>query len=582
MEDATADRTPGEGAPGSAGAKIQAAFELLASAFEDTRIDSITLAKEDLLEQVLATQRVLNTAWAVQSARLAQVAAIEEVRFPDRSAPSGFREHTVRHAVGTHQDEFIGCEVGPLLGWTSGHAVDRISEAVDAMTRTPRLFTHVGAGEVEPGKLATIHRALGQVVRSRAGDGTPVTLDMARQVEAALLGDADPAGTSTEEAAVAEQAGVALIGRQSVGQLRRRTGRILAAISPVSAGKAAAARRRDRVGVFVHPDDEPGLSHLHAILDAATAARVMAAVNELASDLHKDTTTGKTLAECRADAFADLILDNATVTTQLVVQIPVHTGTAAGAAAGTAGWPAGFAHPINGLTGIPDVPPGAPPTGPVSSTRLKSQAQVDTEFNQLLKTLYPPDPDDYADGELDDDSHAPPYRQDPPGRPPPWLAPPVDDAAPDNEQPQPDSAPVTARVGDAIIPGVGTIRASVVEAMTRSFGMTITRALIDADTGVTVETCQTRYRPSPKLAAFVRARDSHCRFPGCTRPAVRCDLDHVRAWPFGPTAAWNLHCLCRYHHRTKQAHGWTVTMTPLGVCTWTSPTGRTYITTPSD
>lgn len=32
------------------------------------------------------------------------------------------------------------------------------------------------------------------------------------------------------------------------------------------------------------------------------------------------------------------------------------------------------------------------------------------------------------------------------------------------------------------------------------------------------------YRPSAKLAAFVRARDLFCRFPGCDVPA---DIDHV-------------------------------------------------------
>ena len=43
------------------------------------------------------------------------------------------------------------------------------------------------------------------------------------------------------------------------------------------------------------------------------------------------------------------------------------------------------------------------------------------------------------------------------------------------------------------------------------------------------------YRPSTELAEFVRMRDLYCRFPGCTVPADRCDLDHARPWPFGPT-----------------------------------------------
>ncbi|MGK2879308.1 MAG: hypothetical protein ACSLE6_00455, partial [Mycobacterium sp.] len=34
------------------------------------------------------------------------------------------------------------------------------------------------------------------------------------------------------------------------------------------------------------------------------------------------------------------------------------------------------------------------------------------------------------------------------------------------------------------------------------------------------------YRPSAALAAAIRARDLHCRFPNCTVPADRCDIDH--------------------------------------------------------
>ena len=37
----------------------------------------------------------------------------------------------------------------------------------------------------------------------------------------------------------------------------------------------------------------------------------------------------------------------------------------------------------------------------------------------------------------------------------------------------------------------------------------------------------------PGLARWVRARDRHCRFPGCRRPAMQCDLDHVIPHPAG-------------------------------------------------
>ena len=75
---------------------------------------------------------------------------------------------------------------------------------------------------------------------------------------------------------------------------------------------------------------------------------------------------------------------------------------------------------------------------------------------------------------------------------------------------------------------------------------------------------ETAYRPSPKLALFVGSRDRRCRFPGCSVAARFCDLDHVRPWPQGPTAASNLMCLCRRHHRIKQYPGWRVRLAQDG------------------
>jgi hypothetical protein len=60
------------------------------------------------------------------------------------------------------------------------------------------------------------------------------------------------------------------------------------------------------------------------------------------------------------------------------------------------------------------------------------------------------------------------------------------------------------------------------------------------------------YVPSQALTDFVRCRDLTCRFPGCDRPAVRCDVDHTIPHAHGgPTHASNLKCLCRLHHLIK-------------------------------
>ena len=56
----------------------------------------------------------------------------------------------------------------------------------------------------------------------------------------------------------------------------------------------------------------------------------------------------------------------------------------------------------------------------------------------------------------------------------------------------------------------------------------------------------TGYRPPNALGHLVvRARNRTCAFPGCRRPAARCDLDHAIPWDQGgPTCLCNLAPLC--------------------------------------
>ena len=94
-------------------------------------------------------------------------------------------------------------------------------------------------------------------------------------------------------------------------------------------------------------------------------------------------------------------------------------------------------------------------------------------------------------------------------------------------------------------------------------------------------TTEPRYRPSTKLAAHVRMTAMTCSFPGCGRPAHRCDLDHLTPWPAGATHPGNLRPLCREHHLLKTATtGWTPHANPNGTTTWTTPTGHRYTTAP--
>ncbi|MGV0625663.1 DUF222 domain-containing protein [Mycolicibacter minnesotensis] len=92
------------------------------------------------------------------------------------------------------------------------------------------------------------------------------------------------------------------------------------------------------------------------------------------------------------------------------------------------------------------------------------------------------------------------------------------------------------------------------------------------------------YRPSAALAAFIRARDMTCRFPGCDRPATVCDIDHAVPFPWGPTHPSNLRCLCRKHHLLKTfwtgRGGWSDRQHPNGAIDWTAPTRHSYTTQP--
>jgi len=89
------------------------------------------------------------------------------------------------------------------------------------------------------------------------------------------------------------------------------------------------------------------------------------------------------------------------------------------------------------------------------------------------------------------------------------------------------------------------------------------------------------YRPSKALTEFVRCRDLTCRWPGCDRPAVGCELDHTIPYSQGGlTHAANLKCYCKTHHLVKTFCGWTEQQLADGTLILTSPAGHTHVTTP--
>jgi len=109
------------------------------------------------------------------------------------------------------------------------------------------------------------------------------------------------------------------------------------------------------------------------------------------------------------------------------------------------------------------------------------------------------------------------------------------------------------------------------------------RAFLDPR-GMVVET--DNYVPTAGMKRFLRARDQHCRFPGCRTPAHRCQIDHNHDHAKGgPTALCNLSLFCTSHHPLKhpdvdERDRWSARQLDDGVILWTSPLGRTYADEP--
>ncbi|WP_192496959.1 HNH endonuclease signature motif containing protein [Gulosibacter chungangensis] len=105
------------------------------------------------------------------------------------------------------------------------------------------------------------------------------------------------------------------------------------------------------------------------------------------------------------------------------------------------------------------------------------------------------------------------------------------------------------------------------------------RILTDPITGQVIAV--DKYEMTLDMRRFIQARDRTCRFPGCIRPAERCDADHTHPYSEdGPTDIENLAHLCRGHHVQKHHKPWTVTNLGGGVLEWRSPLGQVTTTRP--
>jgi len=95
----------------------------------------------------------------------------------------------------------------------------------------------------------------------------------------------------------------------------------------------------------------------------------------------------------------------------------------------------------------------------------------------------------------------------------------------------------------------------------------VTRVLLSQES-VTIDVGRSKRVISGPARKALMARDGHCRWPGCERPASWCDGHHVVHWiDGGGTDLDNLVLLCRMVHEggwqlIKTESGQTITIAP--------------------
>ncbi|MFE8887915.1 HNH endonuclease [Pseudarthrobacter enclensis] len=130
----------------------------------------------------------------------------------------------------------------------------------------------------------------------------------------------------------------------------------------------------------------------------------------------------------------------------------------------------------------------------------------------------------------------------------------------------------------ADLDGYGPIPAAMARQLVTNGTNSFYRVLVDPRNGAPLEIGRTSYRLTEAMKRWIRMRDGHCTFPGCTNPSTDNDTDHLTAWHHhGTTGVSNLAQLCPKHHRLKHNSGWTPTpATETEAPGWTSPAGRHY------
>ena len=140
-----------------------------------------------------------------------------------------------------------------------------------------------------------------------------------------------------------------------------------------------------------------------------------------------------------------------------------------------------------------------------------------------------------------------------------------------------------------MLDGYGLIEADVMRALfadaTHTYVTTGVRTE-PAEADAAAAAAASRYVPSRKLQALVRAGELCCTFPGCNQPVWTVDLDHTHPFDHrnpdsgGKTAQRNLKPLCRFHHRIKTFGAWRDSQDEYLAIWFEAPTGHVYLGNP--
>ena len=117
---------------------------------------------------------------------------------------------------------------------------------------------------------------------------------------------------------------------------------------------------------------------------------------------------------------------------------------------------------------------------------------------------------------------------------------------------------------------------------------TVRRLSCDADITPTVlggdrqplDVGRARRLATPEQRQALASMHATCIKPDCTVPFSECRIHHVEFWTrdHGPTDLDNLAPLCDHDHHLVHDGGWTLTITPDRIATWTRPDGTVWWT----